>query len=197
MAKLWARTLDEHRSLVRRRLVDAFVTLTRERPLDEVTIAAVAEHAELARSAVYNHVDHLHDLALWHTEDTVAAWLASLDDAPPDEPALDWIERLVRSSLEIFADDPVGGLDLSGHLDPSRRERLFRLLSPILTRIRERVARGVEDGELAGGSADELAGHVWAVVSGYRSTVSSGRVPPAEAADAAVRMLRRAMTPEG
>lgn len=192
MPKLWADSLDEHRTLVRERLVDAFVELLAERPLDDVTVSAVAERAGLARSAVYNHVDHLHDLALLHTERTITAWVEPFR-ATVDRPAPERLAELVASSLRTFADDPIGGLDLSGHLDATRLGRLLGLLGPIRAEVQQLCEDGVARGELVDRDPTALAGFVWAVVGGYRVSVGSGRVDAEATIELATQLLRRAL----
>lgn len=192
MPKLWADSLDEHRALVRGRLVDAFLELLEDRPLDEVTVAAVAERADIARSAVYNHVDHLHDLALFHAERTMGAWADEVR-AVGDAPAPERLATLVAVSLRTFAEDPIGGMELSGHMDAERRARLRGMLAP----LREETAAICRDGVASGDFVDRdpmvLAGFVWAVVGGYRPLVGTGRVDVDETAAAATELLLRAL----
>ncbi len=194
MPKLWADSLEEHRALVRRRLVDAFLDLVDERGIEEVTVAAVAARAGLARSAVYNHVGHLHDLALWHAEQVMGDWLVGLQEVEDDDRG-GWgpIEDVVRQSMAVFAADPLAGLDLAHHLDDDRAARLFTLLSPIMAHVHEAVAAGVASGDLVDEDPVELAGFVWATIAGYRPSVGDGRMPPGPAADTIVRLLGRAI----
>ncbi len=194
MPKLWADSLDEHRALVRSRLVAAFVSLVDEQGIEEVTVAAVAARADLARSAVYNHVDHLHDLALWHAEQVMGDWLAGLQHRPDDDRGA-WgpIEDLVRQSMDVFSADPLAGLDLAHHLDDDRARRLFALLAPITTHVHRVVADGVASGDLVDEDPTELAGFVWATIAGYRTMVADGRVAPGPAADTLVRLVGRAI----
>jgi len=191
MPRLWADSVDEHRTLVRRRLVDAFVELLDEGPMDDVTVSAVAERAGLARSAVYNHVDHVHDLALLHAEEVIGQWLAPL--RAESGSALDRLDRLVATSFEIFASDKLGGMDLTGHLDEERSARMFGLLAPIMAHLHQLVADGVASGEFVDEDPAELAQFVWATIGGYRSILGSGHTDPAEAAEMTSRMLRRAL----
>ncbi len=194
MPKLWAASLDEHRALVLERLVDAYVALVDEQGVEGLTVAAVAERADLARSAVYNHVEHLHDLALLHAEHTMAAWLAPLRERGADDAsAQELLEDLVRGSMSVFAEDPLAGLDLSTHLDDRQAARLFELLGPIMGHLHGIVARGVATGAFVDEDPGELAGFVWACISGYRTMVGAGRMPADAAADVVVRMLRRAV----
>lgn len=193
MPKLWADSLDEHRALVLRRLVDAYVSLIEEQGVEALTVSAVAERADLARSAVYNHVEHLHDLALLHAEDTMAAWLEPLQERGAGAPPWDLLEDLVRSSMQVFAEDALAGLDLSTHLDQAQAARLFALLAPIMAHLQATVARGVAERVFVDDDPVALTGFVWACISGYRTMVGAGRVDPEAAADTIVRLLGRAL----
>lgn len=197
MPKLWAPSLDEHRALVRRRLVDAFVSLVEERGIDDVTISAVAKRADLARSAVYNHVDHLHDLALLHVDQVTADWLAGLaaDDGDP-RGAWGRLEDLVRASIHAFVEDPLAGMDLVEHLDDVRARRLRETMAPIMTHLSRVVADGVGSGEFVDEDPMELTGFVWATIGGYRTVLAAADRDAAAGADAAdliVRLLGRAI----
>lgn len=198
MPKLWADSLDEHRVLVRRRLVEAFVDLVDERGIEDVTIAAVAARADLARSAVYNHVDHLHDLALLHAEQVMGEWLAGLQSLPLDHRG-SWgpIEDLIRQSMAVFASDPLAGLSLTNHLDEVRAARLFTLLSPIMAHLHQAVAGGIAAGDLIDEDPTEVTGFVWATIAGYRESVGDGRLAPGPAADTIVNLLGRAIRVRG
>ncbi len=194
MPKLWADSLDEHRALVRARLVDAFLELVEEHGLDEVTVSAVAARADLARSAVYNHVDHLHDLALWHAERVMGEWLADLQrNEVVSGDAWTRMEALVRASLAVFASDPLAGLDLGAHLDEERSARLYGHLQPIMAHLHAIVADGVASGEFVDEDPRDLAGFVWATIGGYRTVVGQGRMPADHATDVLVRLLARAI----
>lgn len=200
MPKLWADSIDEHRTLVRGRLVDAFLELLDERPLDQVTVSAVAERADLARSAVYNHVDHVHDLALLHAEDLIAEWLSPLQDdvaKGDDLPAFERLEHLVRTSFEVFATDRLGGMELSGHLDEERSARLFGLLMPVMQHLRTIIVDGVSSREFVDEDPGALTQFVWASIGGHRTMLGGGQADPSAAADMVVRMLRRALVADG
>ena len=192
MPKLWADSLDEHRSLVRDRLVDAFVELVTEHPMDEVTVSAVAERAGIARSAVYNHVDHLHDLALLHTERVVGEWVTAFTEED-HRSAPERLASFVEASLDTFATDPIAGLDMAGHMDEERSRRAGELIAPIREALTQVVVAGVEAGELVQRDPREVAMFVWAVVSGYRPLVSSGRVDVEATAGTVIELLERAV----
>lgn len=194
MPKLWADSLDEHRALVLGRLVEAYVSLVSEKGVDGLTVAAVAQRAELARSAVYNHVDHIHDLALLHAEHTMAAWLQPLRErAAEDRSAWEVLQDLVRGSMQVFADDPLAGLDLASHLDDARLARLYRMLGPVMAHLQETVARGVASGEFVDEDPTALGGFVWACLSGYRTMVGAGRLSADAATATIIALLGRAV----
>lgn len=194
MPRLWADSLDGHRALVRRRLVDAFAQLVRERPLDDITVAAVAERADMARSAVYNHVAHLHDLALWYSEEVLDAWLAEITEDTVRHTANARLELFIRRSFDVFAEGRTNGMDLARRLDADRLARLFALLRPVEAHLEAIIADGMEAGEFAGRDPAVLLPHVWAVLSGYRTAIEEGRVDGGVAADAVVVMLRCYLT---
>lgn len=192
--RLWADSIDEHRTLVRGRLIAAFLELLDERPLDQVTMSAVAERADLARSAAYNHVDHVHDLALLHAQDMIDTWLQR-SQGDGTGTAFEQLDHLIRSSFTIFASDRLGGMDLTGHLDASRSARLLELLRPIMVHVRGIVELGIETGEFAAEEPDSLTLFVWATIGGHRTMLGAGQIEPDETAEVASRMLLRALSP--
>ena len=55
MPKISAGSLEEHRAETTDRLLDAWSSLVREKGYDGVTLAEVAAHVGLARTAIYNY----------------------------------------------------------------------------------------------------------------------------------------------
>lgn len=170
MPSLWADTLDAHRELVMSRLLDAFADLQAERGLDGVTLAAVAERAGLARSAVYNYVSDKHDLLFAHAERVISHFVddlraaATTGDTVPAR-----LHRYVRGSLGSFATDG-GGSDLLPLLTPDEQARLFRLLAPIHDVAVDIIQAGIDDGTFTG-DAEQLIRHVMATLEGYRRSM--------------------------
>lgn len=79
MPAINAPTLAEHRALRRDALVEAAATVMRER--GSVSMASVAEHVGLSRSAVYEYYRSAADLIADVLVDELAAWRDHLDDA--------------------------------------------------------------------------------------------------------------------
>lgn len=55
MPRITGETLEEHRALLRQRVFEAFAELMGERSFDAITMAAIAQRAEIGRTAIYHH----------------------------------------------------------------------------------------------------------------------------------------------
>lgn len=55
MPRISGDSLQEHRDLLRHRVFEAFAELMGERSFDAITMAAIAERADLGRTAIYHH----------------------------------------------------------------------------------------------------------------------------------------------
>jgi AcrR family transcriptional regulator len=189
MPSIWGTSLEEHRTLVLERLLDAFAELVRERGIEGTTLAAVAERAGLARSAVYNHVRDKHDLVLAHTERGLrkaAAQLEASHDA--GETADRRLDHFVRTAFHSWIAEPGSGADLMPQLDDAQRARLFAHLAPMVQMLRSIVEDGIAEGTFRPGPPERLAGFVSATLEGYRRSLD-GDVDPDELADDVVALL--------
>lgn len=195
MPELWADSLEGHRALVRRRLLDAFSALAATTPVDEITLTRVAERAGLARSAVYNYVGSKHDLLLEYTVDAATSWAERLTreggGSVPER-----LQRFVGATLRTFADDPVAGHEDGSRLAETERERLQGALGPIRGHLRALLAEGLADGSVEG-DLEELVTFVFATLSGYRRVMATGQHDPAVAAHGVARLLLDGLRPRG
>jgi AcrR family transcriptional regulator len=188
MPPIWADTLDEHRALVLQRLLEAFGALVAERGVEATTLAAVAQRAGIARSAVYNYVRDKHDLLLAHaasTLDSAAQELAAAlsADAPPAER----LARYVAAAFRGFASEPGG--DLMSLLDPDQQRQLLAHLAPMREMLEQILSDGLGDGSFGDASVEELSGFVTATLGGYRLPLAHGLVDPDEGAEVCTRLL--------
>ena len=168
MPSLWAGTLDEHRSLVLGSLLDAFGDLVRERGIEQTTLAAVAERAGIARSAVYNYVHDKHGLLLAHACRDIDIAAARLRERMgPDLPPADRLSRYVAASFEGFRSAAAAG-DVMLALDREQQKTLLAHLEPVRELLAVLIADGLDDGTFAGGTAIELQEFVTAVIGGHR-----------------------------
>ena len=193
MPTLWAESLDEHRSLVMGRLLDAFAELQAERGLDQVTLAAVAGRAGLARSAIYNYVRDKHELLFAHGERVIARFVHDLTAAAgAGERPAERLRRYVQGTFDAFARHGAGA-DLMPLLSPAEQQRMVDLLQPVRTVIEGIVADGLADGTFAG-DAQHLVGFVGAVLGGYRLAVGGGEDDGVPSPDEVTRLLLRGLS---
>jgi AcrR family transcriptional regulator len=190
MPSIWGESLEEHRALVRQRLVAAFSELVAERGLERTTLAAVAERAGIARTAVYNHVRDKQELVVAHArvalDDAIARLTAELADA---RSPVEQLERYVAAAFASFTAEPSAGPGAMATLDAAHQHEIVGLLAPLRDMLHRILADGLADGSFGGGSAEELARFVGAVVEGHRGLLASGGLEPATAARTAARLL--------
>ncbi|WP_122818473.1 TetR/AcrR family transcriptional regulator [Nocardioides pantholopis] len=55
MPRITGETLEQHRASLRQRVFEAFADLMGERSFDAITMAAIAQRADLGRTAIYHH----------------------------------------------------------------------------------------------------------------------------------------------
>ena len=197
MPSIWGTSLEEHRALVLERLLDAFADLVRERGLDGTTLAAVAERAGLARSAIYNHVRDKHDLVLAHTERGLrkaTEQLETSDDA--DLGAGQRLDHFVRTAFHSWIAEPGSSADLMPQLDEQQRARLFAHLAPMVRMLHSIVEDGIVDGTFRAAPPERLAGFVSATLEGYRRSLG-GDVDPDDLADDVVALLLYGLSGSG
>lgn len=109
--------LDPRIARTRRMLQTALLDLTRDQPLDEITVAEIADHAEVNRSSFYQHYSDRETLladALDAQAAAVGADLASLDAAAiPGDAAPP--ELVLRYTHHVYAHAALYRLALGEH----------------------------------------------------------------------------------
>lgn len=194
MPSLWAETLDEHRRLVLGRLLDAYGELHAERSFEAITLAAVAERAGIARSAVYNYVADKHELAMAHTERTLEAVIAQMgEQVRAAGGASDRLRTYIALTLRHHAEVEGAGDDLMPLLTPEQQGRLGAMFAPLRELLEETVALGLAEGEF-GGDPQVLCLLVWSTISGLRMPVAAGHLDPVRTADQVTAVLLDGMT---
>ena len=165
MPKIIGKSLHEHRQMTRHKLFSALSTLMAERGFDSITLADIAQAADVGRTAVYNHFPDKEALLLGfithETEQyalTLERALADVDD--PVEQLRTYIRqqaRLARVHVDVVDRDAV---------DSRRRDEARVLLDA--RQVRAHAAVGVEDGAARVASFDlphdRVDGHVVPVV---------------------------------
>jgi AcrR family transcriptional regulator len=133
-------------------LLDAVIALVMERGFDAVTMRDIAEHAGLARSAIYNYADDKAALLIAATvrgstdmREAVGDVAADLSITAPER--LDGVLRLILGSFSHDAQNLFVLRAVQHALSPDQREQA---LQPFRSEVGEHIARIVQDGAAAG-----------------------------------------------
>lgn len=197
MPRISAASLSAHRAETIDRLLDAFGTLVMEQGYDGVSLADVAAHAELARTAIYNYFHDREELLFAWTDRevarTVEALHADVDAAPTSAEKL---AVFVRSQLASFTDRHLPpGQEVAQILGPEAHRRFRAHLEP-LQQLGERiVAGGVESGEFATVEPAAVVPMILACIGAERGPLSTGEHDLGRATDEVTAFLLRALSP--
>ncbi|AZN30214.1 TetR/AcrR family transcriptional regulator [Flaviflexus salsibiostraticola] len=77
MPKITGRTLLEHRSTTRRRLMETLDALMTERGFESVSMSDVANHSGIRRTTIYNHFTDKEDLLIAFVEEKMSNYLST------------------------------------------------------------------------------------------------------------------------
>jgi AcrR family transcriptional regulator len=142
-------SLQEHREQLQRRVFTAFAELMAERSFDAVTMAAIAERADLGRTAIYHHFPDKESIVVAFASHETAEYVDRLHDALSGAAAPE--ERLrvyVRHHLAAGEQFHMGlGPQLYGFLGPDSRQAIREHVLAV-----EDVLRGIIDDGIADGS---------------------------------------------
>lgn len=157
MPRISGDNLQQHRELLRRRVFDAFAELMAERSFDAISMALIAERADLGRTAIYHHFRDKEAVvvafATHETEQYVAQLRAALGDA--DDP-VDQLRTYLRHHLEAGEQFHMGlGPQLYGILSPASRREIREHVIAVEDVLRTILRSGVERGVFA---VDDLDG---------------------------------------
>lgn len=126
MPRISGETLQQHREQLQRRVFAAFADLMAERSFDAITMAAIAERADVGRTTIYHHFPDKESVvvafASHETEQYLARLRAALTEA---ETPTDKLRLYVRHQLAEGARFHMGlGTQLYGALGPESREAI-------------------------------------------------------------------------
>ncbi|HEY8526947.1 MAG TPA: TetR/AcrR family transcriptional regulator [Acidimicrobiales bacterium] len=195
MPKISAASLDEHRRDTRERLFDAWATLTAERGYEAVTLADVASHAGLARSAIYNYFADKEALLFAYTDREVTRFLAVLEEAFEGvTSAFARLRRYVELQFADFASrPPPPGRELGAILAPDVYERFLNHIEPVERIVRDLVAEGVANGEFIELDPDDTALLIMGCIGAERVPLGARRHDRDESVDRVVGFIGRAL----
>jgi AcrR family transcriptional regulator len=177
MPKIIGGSLHEHREQTRTKLFGALAELMSERGFDHITLADIAAHAGIGRTAVYNHFADKESLLLGYITYETSQYAERLEVALAD--VADPVEQLrtyVRQQADLTRDFHLApGPDLRTVLSPETAGRLREHAVVVEDILRRILAHGVEAGVFVDQDFDVTVPLV--------TSCLSGRGLPAEGAD--------------
>lgn len=163
MPKIRAGSIDEHKELTRRALLDAAYRVIDDAGTAEVPLGEIALHAGVGRTTFYDYFDDRDDVIASLVEEKLPDVIAELIASVPDE--LDTTERLARlasKTVEFVATDRVFGVILhreAGRMGLEAQKRIRRSHSQLAIELASIYQRGVAEGVFSE-MPDYLAGRL-------------------------------------
>jgi len=149
--KIRAASIDEHKELTRRSLLDAAYRVIDEAGSAEVPLGEIALSAGVGRTTFYDYFDDRDDVIASLVEDKLPDVIADLIESVPA--GLDTRSRLARlasATVEFVATDRVFGVILhqeAGRMGLDAQERIRHSHAQLATELASMYMRGVQEGE--------------------------------------------------
>lgn len=150
MPKIRAASIDEHKELTRRSLLDAAWRLIDEAGTAEVPLGEIALGAGVGRTTFYDYFDDRDDVIASLVEEKLPDVIGELIESVPQD--LDTAARLARLAsltVEFVATDRVFGVILHqevGRMGPVAQERIRASHSELATELASIYTTGVSEG---------------------------------------------------
>jgi AcrR family transcriptional regulator len=180
------------------RLLDAFGEAMAEHGYAEVTLAAVAARAGMARNTVYNYVGDKEALLMDYVARAVDEFVTELRAALVTRPdADDQLLELVRRQMQEFANEPGAHSDRGvidgAMLGPEGHALLMARFAPLHDLLHDIIELGIEQGRFRAVDVDHTVRLAFSVLASERTEVGSGRRSPTAAAPAVGDFLLHAL----
>lgn len=150
MPRIRAASIDEHKALTRRALLDAAHELIDEAGTAEVSLAEVALLAGIGRTTLYDYFSDRDDLIAALVEDELPVVINDLiEDVDKTLPIGDQLAELAVKTVEFVATDRVYGVILHreiGRMGLEAQERIRQSHSDLSSTMAGLYRRGVETG---------------------------------------------------
>ena len=150
MPKIRAASIDEHKELTRRSLLEAAFKVIGEAGTGEVPLGEIALGAGVGRTTFYDYFEDRDDVIASLVEEKLPDVIADLIESVPDD--LDNRQRLARlasETVEFVANDRVLGVILHrevGRMGLDAQERIRRSHAQLATELASIYMSGVSEG---------------------------------------------------
>jgi AcrR family transcriptional regulator len=150
MPRIRAASIDEHKELTRRALLDAAWRLIADAGTAEVPLGEVAMVAGVGRTTFYDYFVDRDDVIASLVEEKLPDVIAEMiGDIPSGLAPVDRLERLIVATVEFVATDRVFGVILHrevGRMGPEAQRRIRASHAQLATELTSIHSQGVEDG---------------------------------------------------
>jgi AcrR family transcriptional regulator len=147
--KIRAASIDEHKELTRRSLLDAAYRVIAEAGSAEVPLGEIALSAGVGRTTFYDYFDDRDDVIASLVEDKLPDVIAELiESVPADLDTKARLARLASATVEFVATDRVFGVILhqeAGRMGLEAQERIRHSHAQLATELASMYMRGVEE----------------------------------------------------
>jgi AcrR family transcriptional regulator len=147
--KIRAASIDEHKELTRRSLLDAAYRVIAEAGSAEVPLGEIALSAGVGRTTFYDYFDDRDDVIASLVEDKLPDVIAELiASVPADLDTKARLARLASATVEFVATDRVFGVILhqeAGRMGLEAQERIRHSHAQLATELASMYMRGVEE----------------------------------------------------
>ena len=199
---------DRKRQRTREQIAETARALFAARGFDGVTVAEIAEAADVSEQTVYNHFPTKEDLVYWRSGVFEDDLLAAIRDRPLDESALSAFHRFVRQPRGMLATDNaatqarISGLMRTMIESPALRNRERSIIAGYTVSLSALLAEetGARPGDLEPVvAAAAMLGVHQALIDYARHRILEGARPPGltrelyNRADRAVELLARGL----
>lgn len=152
MPRIQAGSVQEHKMVMRKRLLGAAQVLFGELGYGPTTFSDLASEAGIGRTTIYDYFSDKDDLLASLVEEELPAVLSEmLSQLPTDGPIADRLAILVRQLIRFVATDPISGLLLHRDVVSLNDDAKRRIEVAHLELIHELISllrAGVQAGEL-------------------------------------------------
>ena len=150
MPKIRAASIDEHKELTRRSLLDAAWRIIDEAGTAEVPLGEIALGAGVGRTTFYDYFDDRDDVIASLVEEKLPDVIAELIDSVPDELETEQrLAKLASATVEFVATDRVFGVILHrevGRMGTEAQERIKESHAELATELASIYRVGVSQG---------------------------------------------------
>jgi AcrR family transcriptional regulator len=151
--KIRAASIDEHKELTRRSLLDAAWRLIDDAGTADVPLGEIALAAGVGRTTFYDYFDDRDDVIASLVEENLPAVIADLIDSVPETLTTSQrLARLASKTVEFVATDRVFGVILhreAGRMGPDAQMRIRRSHAELAIELSSIYERGVAEGVFA------------------------------------------------